>query len=183
MMNNPPFESDVTYSVQNEDYQSELALLSRLAQDRPLRVCMIASAGENALSLLTQERIASVDAVDLNPAQIHLCELRRTAVAHLSRDEQLRLFGAQSTATRAGDEATRLALYDQLRPHLPADTLSPRWCCFGADGEPSLVAGGCHATADAHGRCAQHNLTASRARPVVSHDCCRFSAVVIRRKQ
>lgn len=138
-MNNPPFESDVTYSVQNEDYQSELALLSRLAQDRPLRVCMIASAGENALSLLTQERIASVDAVDLNPAQIHLCELRRTAVAHLSRDEQLRLFGAQSTVTRAGDEATRLALYDQLRPHLPADTRG-----FWDERRPSEIAFGLH---------------------------------------
>ncbi|MEZ4662708.1 MAG: DUF3419 family protein [Caldilineaceae bacterium] len=121
-MHNPAFTSDLVYSVQNEDYRSELAVLARLNQGRPLRVLMIASAGENALSLLTHEQIASIDAVDLNLAQLHLCELRRTALLHRSRDEQLRLFGVHPVIGRVDDEAARLALYDGLRPSLPDAT-------------------------------------------------------------
>ena len=60
-MYNPPFTSDLVYSVQNEDYRSELAMLSHIGNGRSLRVLMIASAGENALSLLAQEHVASVD--------------------------------------------------------------------------------------------------------------------------
>jgi S-adenosylmethionine:diacylglycerol 3-amino-3-carboxypropyl transferase len=115
---NPPFKSDIFYSVQNEDYQTELAVLERIGLDKPLRVLMIASSGENILSLLTQEHIASIDAVDINPAQLHLCELRRTALEHLTRDEQLRLLGADSIT----GVAERLALYATIRSHLPEPT-------------------------------------------------------------
>jgi S-adenosylmethionine-diacylglycerol 3-amino-3-carboxypropyl transferase len=87
-----------------------------------LRVLMVASAGENALSLLTQDIVASIDAVDINPAQLHLCELRRTALEHLTRDEQLRLLGADPSIPRPAGESERLALYEQLRPHLPQPT-------------------------------------------------------------
>ena len=121
-MNNPGFTSDLAYSVQNEDYRSELAVLTQLGKQAPARVLMIASSGENALSLLTQEEVACVDAVDLNPAQIQLCELRRIAIDQLSRDEQLRLLGTHPTIARAGDEAARLDLYDRLRPYLPDST-------------------------------------------------------------
>jgi hypothetical protein len=48
--------------------------------------------------------------------------LRRTAVTHLSRDDQLRLLGVHPAIARDGDERTRLALSDQLRPHLPTAT-------------------------------------------------------------
>jgi S-adenosylmethionine:diacylglycerol 3-amino-3-carboxypropyl transferase len=92
----------------------------------PLRALMIASSGENVLSLLTQPMVASVDAVDLNPAQLHLCELRRTALEHLTRDEQLRLFGAHPSFPRGGDTAERLALFERVSPHLP-DAVRDYW--------------------------------------------------------
>jgi S-adenosylmethionine:diacylglycerol 3-amino-3-carboxypropyl transferase len=84
-MDQPSFRSDIFYSVQNEDYRTELAVLERVGGARQ-RVLMVASSGENALSLLTQETIAAVDAVDLNPAQLRLCELRRAAAEQLTRD-------------------------------------------------------------------------------------------------
>jgi len=118
-MDTPPFKSDIFYSVQNEDYETELAVLQRIERSAPLRVLMIASSGENVLSVLTDERVGSVDAVDLNPAQLHLCELRRTALHHLGRDEQLQLLGADPLSLRAGNEALRLALYDRICSWLP----------------------------------------------------------------
>jgi S-adenosylmethionine:diacylglycerol 3-amino-3-carboxypropyl transferase len=122
MLQNPPFKSDIFYSVQNEDYQTELAVLQRLDNGPAQRVLMIASSGENVLSLLTQADVVSVDAVDINPAQLHLCELRRTALEHLTRDEQLGLLGADSVTPGSADEVERLALYESIRSHLPEPT-------------------------------------------------------------
>jgi S-adenosylmethionine:diacylglycerol 3-amino-3-carboxypropyl transferase len=121
-MDNPPFKSDVFYSVQNEDYQTELTVLRRIFRGTPLHVLLVASSGENALSLLTQSIVARVEAVDLNPAQLHLCELRRTAVEHLSRDEQLHLFSADPAIPRPEGEPERLKLYDRVHPYLPEPT-------------------------------------------------------------
>ncbi len=118
-MYNPPFKSDIYYSVQNEDYQTELAVLHRLDQGTAWRVLMLASSGENVLSLLSQDSVASVDAMDLNPAQLHLCELRRTALEHLTRDEQLQLLGADASSPGPIGASERLALYEHIRAHLP----------------------------------------------------------------
>jgi S-adenosylmethionine:diacylglycerol 3-amino-3-carboxypropyl transferase len=119
----PPFESDLFYAVQNEDVHSELALLREL--DRPRqRVLMIASAGENALGLLCQPEVVSIDAVDLSLAQIQLCTLRCAAAEQLSRDEQLTLFGCEPALAGPGGAPARLALYDRLRPALQAETLA-----------------------------------------------------------
>lgn len=137
MVQNPPFKSDIFYSVQNEDYQTELAVLNHLQNGAARRVLMIASSGENILSLLTQETIASLDAVDLNPAQLHLCELRRTASEILTRDEQLRLLGADSDISPGDGRAERLDLYQRVRSHLPEparafwDDLREREIAFG----------------------------------------------------
>ncbi|NTU79056.1 MAG: DUF3419 family protein [Chloroflexales bacterium] len=116
----PPFESDLFYSVQNEDVNTELAALQQSSRSH-LRVLMIASAGENVLGLLCQPEVAHVDAVDLSLAQIHLCHLRCTAVQHLSRDEQLTLLGCDLARAGRVGAAERLALYDRLRPVLPAE--------------------------------------------------------------
>jgi S-adenosylmethionine:diacylglycerol 3-amino-3-carboxypropyl transferase len=118
-MHTPPFKSSIFYSVQNEDYQTELAVLRRLDTAPPLRVLLVASSGENALSLLTQDIVAEVHAVDINPAQLHLCELRRTAVEHLDRAEQLRLLGADPATSGPTDESERLELFERIRPYLP----------------------------------------------------------------
>lgn len=118
-MVNPPFKSDLFYSVQNEDYQTELAVLNHIYQGTPLRVLLVASSGENALSLLTQDIVSGVVAVDINPAQLHLCELRRTASEILTRAEQLRLLGADPAISPGDGQAERLDLYRQVRPHLP----------------------------------------------------------------
>lgn len=118
-MVNPPFKSDLFYSVQNEDYQTELAVLNHIYQGTPLRVLLVASSGENALSLLTQDIVSGVVAVDINPAQLHLCELRRTTAEFLTRDEQLRLLGADPAISPGDGQAERLDLYHQIRPHLP----------------------------------------------------------------
>lgn len=119
---NPPFRSAIFYSVQNEDYETELAVLRRIDAGVPLRVLMVASSGENVLSVLTQSNVAAVYAVDLNPAQLHLCHLRQTAVFHLSRDEQLQLLAADPATAGIGNGAERLALYAKLRPALPEAT-------------------------------------------------------------
>lgn len=114
----PPFRSPLFYSVQNEDYRTELAVLDRLGTGL-LRVLMIASSGENVLSVLTRGAVADLSAVDINPAQLALCELRRTAAGHLTRDQQLELFGTDPAKAGASGAAQRIALYEKVLPHLP----------------------------------------------------------------
>jgi len=121
-MDSPSFRSDVFYSVQNEDYRTEVAVLRRLRRPGPVRVLMVASAGENPLSVLAEHPDTEVHAVDTNAAQVHLCALRRTAVARLSREEQLQLLGADGPAPGAAGAASRLAFYEAVRQHLPVES-------------------------------------------------------------
>jgi S-adenosylmethionine-diacylglycerol 3-amino-3-carboxypropyl transferase len=67
-----------------EDAAAELAALTALGPGRD--VFCIGSGGCTALSLLVA-RPRAVQAVDINPAQIHLIELKRAAVAQLSSDD------------------------------------------------------------------------------------------------
>jgi S-adenosylmethionine:diacylglycerol 3-amino-3-carboxypropyl transferase len=114
----PPFVSDVFYAVQNEDMQTERAVLQQLGRAQQ-RVLMIASSGENVLGLLCQPEVAFIDAVDLSLAQIQLCALRITAAQQLGRDDQLVLLGCDPALAGPAGAAERLARYDQLRPALP----------------------------------------------------------------
>lgn len=116
-----PFKSDIFYSLQNEDFQSEWAVLDAL-DSKACRVLTIASSGENALSILAHPKVGEVYAVDTNPAQRHLCILRQAALQHLSREEHLRLFAAQDQAhpTHGGEE--RIALLQAVEEHLPPQT-------------------------------------------------------------
>ncbi|NES93784.1 MAG: DUF3419 family protein [Desertifilum sp. SIO1I2] len=112
--------SEIAFSQTREDPNIELQIIEQLATNigHSLRVLLIASGGCTALSLLVHPAIASIEAVDLNPAQLHLVELRRQALLHLDLNAQLQFIGADL----AGDESERLRLYQQLRSHLPTPT-------------------------------------------------------------
>ena len=75
-------------------------------------VLAIGSAGCNVLALLLDEP-RSVTAIDFNPAQAALIELKLAGIRHLAHDEFVCLVGAR-------DGYSRLALYDRLRSRLPA---------------------------------------------------------------
>ena len=80
---------------------------------RPGDVCLsIASAGDNALALLTRDP-AQVVAVDLSQAQLACLELRVAAFRELSHPQLLELMGSRPSARRA-------ALYARCRPALSA---------------------------------------------------------------
>ena len=76
------------------------ALLSAL-DPQPGHVCLsIASAGDNALALLSRGP-ARVIAVDLNPSQLACLELRVAAYRELAHGELLELVGSRSSRRRA----------------------------------------------------------------------------------
>src|SRR3974390_1287912 len=75
------------------------ALLSAL-DPQPGHVCFsIASAGDNALALLSRGS-ARVIAVDLNPAQLACLELRVAAYRELAHGELLEFVGSRSSRRR-----------------------------------------------------------------------------------
>lgn len=96
---------------------------------RPGDTCLaIASAGDNALAMLTRDP-ARVIAVDLNPAQLACLELRVAAYRSLDHQELLELVGSRPSARRG-------ALYARCRERLTAG-VRDFW-----DAQPALVAGG-----------------------------------------
>ena len=112
-------ESDIAFSQVREDPLVDERVVLRVARrlGRPIRVLMVASGGCTALSLLGLDAVESIVAVDANPAQVHLVELRRHAMAALSTAAQRRFVGAD-----AADAAERWARYEGLRPSLPEPT-------------------------------------------------------------
>ena len=80
---------------------------------RPGQVCLsIASAGDNALALLTRGP-ARVIAVDLNPAQLACLELRVAAYRELAHGELLELIGSRPSQRR-------VELFRRCHPQLSA---------------------------------------------------------------
>jgi S-adenosylmethionine-diacylglycerol 3-amino-3-carboxypropyl transferase len=75
------------------------------------RVLSIASGGDNAFALAADG--ATVVAVDLSPAQLALCELKRAAIRALEYDELLAFIGVQRSETR-------IATYGAIAEDLPA---------------------------------------------------------------
>lgn len=99
--------SAVRYAQVWEDADVLLAGL----EVRPGDVCLsIASAGDNALALLTTDP-AEVIAIDLSPAQLACLELRVAAYRALAHGELLELVGSRASRRR-------LALYERCRPAL-----------------------------------------------------------------
>lgn len=81
---------------------------------RPGDTCLsIASAGDNALALLTQDP-ARVVALDLSPAQLACLELRVAAYRELEHEELLVLMGSHPGSDRP-------ALYQRCRSQLSSD--------------------------------------------------------------
>jgi S-adenosylmethionine-diacylglycerol 3-amino-3-carboxypropyl transferase len=76
----------------------------------------IASAGDNALALLTLDA-AKVVAVDLNATQIRCARLRCAALRHLSHAEFLELLGSRPSGNRR-------ALLKRCEPSLTADDIA-----------------------------------------------------------
>jgi S-adenosylmethionine-diacylglycerol 3-amino-3-carboxypropyl transferase len=111
--------SELSFSQVREDSETDLRVVEQLATtlDRPLRVLLVASGGCTALSLLSHSSIQRVDAIDVNPAQLHLVELRRSAITKLSIVEQLEFIGATPATAME-----RLEYYRIVRSVLPSDS-------------------------------------------------------------
>jgi S-adenosylmethionine-diacylglycerol 3-amino-3-carboxypropyl transferase len=92
------------------------------------RLLSIASAGDNALALLTLDP-AEVVAADLSPVQLACVELRIAAFRHLDHPRLLAFLGTAPAADRA-------ETYRSLRGELSADARA-FW-----DGQPEAIAGG-----------------------------------------
>src|SRR5712691_5829274 len=92
------------------------------------RLLSIASAGDNALALLTLDP-AEVVAVDVSAAQIACVELRVAAFRHLDHAPRLAFLGV-------GASERRLATYRELRADLPS-TARAFW-----DAHPEAIAQG-----------------------------------------
>ena len=88
-------------------------LLAALEPGPAHSVLSIASAGDNALSLLASGA-QRVLAVDLNPAQLAAVELRVSAYRELTHAELLELIGSRGSARRT-------VLYERCRPLLSRD--------------------------------------------------------------
>eukprot|EP01112_Ceratiomyxa_fruticulosa_P008887 TRINITY_DN2304_c0_g1_i1.p1 TRINITY_DN2304_c0_g1~~TRINITY_DN2304_c0_g1_i1.p1 ORF type:complete len:395 (-),score=92.45 TRINITY_DN2304_c0_g1_i1:92-1276(-) len=125
------------YSFQNEDYQAELLLTEEISRrlfankighsggkKGGLKVLMISSSGENVLSVATSPLVQKIYAADINKAELHLAELRRTSAIFLDVENQLNLLGA-NPKIKINDEKGREQrehLYQNLREHLPQET-------------------------------------------------------------
>jgi len=93
--------SNVRYAQCWEDAD---VLVKALAPS-PGQVCLsIASAGDNALALLSQPGVRVV-AVDLNPAQLACLELRVAAYRELNHDELLEFIGSRPSRQRPASYA------------------------------------------------------------------------------
>ncbi|MDX1653236.1 MAG: DUF3419 family protein [Brumimicrobium sp.] len=89
-------------------------LLSSLKIAPGDRVLSVGSAGDNSFALLSGDP-EIVDAVDLNPLQIHLINLKREAIRQLEREEYLRFSGFE-------ESSERMKVYNSLRTELPAES-------------------------------------------------------------
>ncbi len=109
-------------------WEDPRALEDALALTARDDVLSIASGGDNTLALLLKGP-RSVTAVDHNPAQLHLVELKIRAVEHLDYEEFAAFVGARPSGER-------LSTYGKLRPSL-SEAARGYW-----DGNPGALAGG-----------------------------------------
>ncbi|MCH9625116.1 MAG: hypothetical protein S4CHLAM123_02850 [Chlamydiales bacterium] len=101
------FYSRLSYSFGNEDWKTEQKALQIQPTDRV--VCVTAS-GDRPLNLLTNE-LQEIVAVDANPLQNALFDLKRVALSELPHAEYLKFMGVDSSKERG-------KLYSQIEKGL-----------------------------------------------------------------
>lgn len=110
------------FGQMREDPGAELEVLRQVAS--PRRILAVASAGCTAFTLAAHTK-ATLHAVDVSPAQIHLCHLKQTVLTRFERDEVL----------HALDEDARPAFL-QIR-----DSMEPESEMYWADRQHRLARG------------------------------------------
>jgi S-adenosylmethionine-diacylglycerol 3-amino-3-carboxypropyl transferase len=90
-------------------------LLEGLNPERGKKFLSIASAGDNSFSLLVSDPEIVV-AIDINPIQLHLVELKKEAIRQLSHAEYIAFIGF-----RPSDQ--RLKTFDKIKSALPQKTV------------------------------------------------------------
>ncbi len=107
--------ADFSYIRYAQCWEDTEVLLEAL-DIKPADTCLsIASAGDNSLAMLSAGP-EKVTAIDLNPAQLALAELKLRAIEHLDRASTMELLG-YSRSNRRTD------LYLSLLPYLTPDTV------------------------------------------------------------
>jgi S-adenosylmethionine-diacylglycerol 3-amino-3-carboxypropyl transferase len=101
------FGARISYSACNEDSGSEIEVLR---PGRAKRIVCISAGGGRVLNLL-EEGADEVWAVDVNPPQTHLLELKIAATRSLQHATYLEFLGVRPSSRR-------LDVYDSLRPQL-----------------------------------------------------------------
>lgn len=111
--------SYIRYSQCWEDTRVVLDALNVQEND----VCVsIASAGDNSLALLAKNP-GKVIALDLNPAQLALVDLKIAAIKQLTRKEVLVLLGYQTgSRCKLSPQLERTKLFERLVPELKTET-------------------------------------------------------------
>lgn len=101
------FYERLSYSFGNEDWRTEQKALQLTAKDSVL--CITAS-GDRALNLLSSP-CASMTAIDANPIQNALLDLKKAALGSLGYDEYVAFLGLRPMQDR-------MSCYEKLRPSL-----------------------------------------------------------------
>ncbi|WP_026671699.1 DUF3419 family protein [Alkalihalobacterium bogoriense] len=99
--------SDIYFAQIREDSEVERRITKKY---KPKKIMMIGSGGCSAFSILDED-VTSVIAVDMNPAQCALIELKKTAIATLDQSQYIAFIGE-------GECLERLKTYDRLKEDL-----------------------------------------------------------------
>lgn len=106
------FFSRLSYSFGNEDWSTEQHAL-KIQRDN--RVLCITASGDRPLNLLLQP-CREMIAIDANPTQSHLLQLKSTALQHLEFEEYLEFLGSTHCYHR-------LHLFNKIKKFLPPGTM------------------------------------------------------------
>ncbi len=99
----------IHYSNCHEDFD----LLNSYRRQSDKEILSVASALDNSLGFLADGGV-KVDAFDYNITQVYLCNLKKTAIAELERDEFLAFIGVT--------EGDSFGLYKKISPFLDGET-------------------------------------------------------------